>query len=363
MIDDAVVIDGVAHGYNLDPSNFVGGPRAAKFARTAYELLHKSLSPADDPRYTLREQQFVRTCDPELLASCLFEESQTDLAVYHAPQLVAFFKDGGSPMSTGKHAAELAPGRMYFYGSVYPFDTARAIDELDQQIEENGIIGLKFYPNDLYDGQLRSFRMDDEKIAFPIFEHALKRGIRSIAIHKAVILGPLPQPNFLKDFRLDDIEVAALTFRKLNFEIVHGGWAFLEDTVMLAQVFRNVYVNLEGPSAFLNFAPRRFAHLMGSLMQAGAEDRIIWATGAMAVHPRPLIEKFWKFEIPEDLIEGYGYPQLTSEVKRKVFAENFARMHAMNVQELVAAIPNDEQRLRQVHGVMAEPWSKAPVNV
>ncbi len=355
MIEDAFVIDAVAHGYNLDPSNFQATSAAKKFAAIAYPQLHKALSPPD-ARYLLSEEQFVRRCDPELLASCLFEESQSDMAVYHATPLYGFFKDGGSPISIGKAVAALAPGRMMFYGAVQPFDAARAIDDLDRQIEEDGIIGLKFYPNDLWQGKLTSFRMDDENVAFPIFEHARKRGLRSIAIHKAVVLGPQP----LNDFRPGDIEGAALAFRNLNFEIVHGGWAFLEDTVMLAQCFRNIYINLEGSSAFLNFAPRRFAMLIGSLLQVGAEDRILWGTGAMALHPRPLIEKFWQFEMPEDLVEGYGYPALTREIKRKILADNFARLHGLRLEDLAAGIPEDDRRKRQ-NEQLSEPWSKAEV--
>ena len=355
MIEDAFIIDAVTHGYNLDPSNFQATAAAKKFAAIAYPQLHRALSPPNS-RYVLSEEQFVRTCDPELLASCLFDESQTDIGVYHATPLYGFFKDGGSPISIGKAVSALAPGRMLFYGAVHPFDTARAIDELDRQIEENGIIGLKFYPNDLWQGKLTSFRMDDENVAFPIFEHARKRGLRSIAIHKAVVLGPQP----LNDFRLGDIEGAALAFRSLNFEIVHGGWAFLEDTVMLAQCFRNIYINLEGGSAFLNIAPRRFATLIGSLLQVGAENQILWGTGAMALHPRPLIEKFWQFDMPEDLMDGYGYPALTQAIKRKIFAGNFAHLHGLSLPDLVAAIPEDERNKRQ-NKQLAEPWSKAEV--
>lgn len=355
MIEDTFVIDAVIHGYNLDPSNFQNTKAAAKFAAIAYPQLHLAVSPKDDPRYVLSEKQFMQTPGPEFLASAIFEESQTDLGVYHTVPLYGFFKDGGSPMSIGQAIGKIAPGRMLYYGAVHPFDLVRAKEEIDRQLEEEGIIGLKFYPNDLWQGKLTSFRMDDEKVAFPIFEHARKRGLRSIAIHKAVVLGP----QTLEDFRLGDIEGAALAFRDLNFEIVHGGWAFLEDTVMLAQCFRNIYVNLEGGSAFLNFAPLRFAHLVGSLLQAGAENQILWATGVMATHPRPLLEKFWQFEMPQDLQQGYGYPALTREIKQKILAGNFARLHKLDLAELAAAIPNDARRQRQQQGELAEPWSKA----
>jgi hypothetical protein len=31
--------------------------------------------------------------------------------------------------------------------------------------------------------------------------------------------------------------------------------------------------------------------------------------------PRPAIEAFWNFEMPRDLVEEYGLPELTKEVR------------------------------------------------
>lgn len=42
---------------------------------------------------------------------------------------------------------------------------------------------------------------------------------------------------------LDDIGGAADAFPELNFEIVHGGMAFLDETGMQLSLFPNVYVN------------------------------------------------------------------------------------------------------------------------
>jgi hypothetical protein len=38
------------------------------------------------------------------------------------------------------------------------------------------------------------------------------------------------------------------------------------------------------------------------------------------------------FEIPQDLCEGYGYPQLTPVAKRKILGENLLRLHGMDVE-------------------------------
>ncbi len=346
MIDGMYVVDGVAHAYNWDPSNFRSDRVAEKFREIVYPHIHEMLSPPDSD-YLMNRDEFLRTCDPETLVNCLFAESQTDLAVYHEVPLFGFVNDGGSPMSIGRAAADLAPDRFLFYGAVRPYDTANAIDKIDRQLEEPGIIGLKMYPNDVWEGEVKRFRLDDEELAYPILQHAVDRGIKTVAIHKAWIFGPSP----IEPFKLDDLERAILTFRDLNFEIVHGGWAFVEETVMLAQNFANVYVNLEGPSAFANLAPERFAHFIGAMLRSGAEDQIIWATGAMAAHPRPMIEALAQLEISEQLQEGYGYPPLTKEIKAKILGENFARMHGFDLAE--RATVDD----RFAGSELAPPWS------
>jgi predicted TIM-barrel fold metal-dependent hydrolase len=68
--------------------------------------------------------------------------------------------------------------------------------------------------------------MDDPEIAFPLFERALYLGLKAVAIHKAIPLGPVPMDHY----RMDDIDAAAAAFPDLQFEIVHGGFAFIEET-------------------------------------------------------------------------------------------------------------------------------------
>ncbi|MEJ7631738.1 MAG: hypothetical protein WKF28_04475 [Rubrobacteraceae bacterium] len=50
-------------------------------------------------------------------------------------------------------------------------------------------------------------------------------------------------------------------------------------------------------------------------------------------HPKWALDAFWDFEIPQDLVEGYGYPQLTEQAKRKILGENLLRLSGMDVEE------------------------------
>jgi uncharacterized protein len=45
------------------------------------------------------------------------------------------------------------------------------------------------------------------------------------------------------------------------------------------------------------------------------------------------LDAFWNFELPPDLVEGYGYPQLTEQAKRKILGENLLRLQGMDVKE------------------------------
>ena len=129
---------------------------------------------------------------------------------------------------------------------------------------------------------------------------------------------------------------------------------------MLLACFPNVAVNLEGTSLYVINMPRKFAEILGTLLAAGAADRIIWGTGGPVGHPRPLIEAFWNFEMPVDLVEGYGYPPLTEDVKRAILGENVVRILGIDLDEMRQRAARDEFADR---GELAEPWSAPELKV
>ncbi len=40
----------------------------------------------------------------------------------------------------------------------------------------------------------------------------------------------------------------------------------------------------------------------------------------------------WNFELPQDIVEDRGYPQLTEQAKRKILGENLARLHGVDIE-------------------------------
>ena len=349
MLDDCFVIDSVTHGYHFDAGNSKDPEATNVIAGQLY-----ALGLATMPEGALLPwDRWISADDPELVANCLFAESRTDAAIYHEVPIFGLFEDGGSPLWVGKEMRERWPGRVLLYGGVSPWQEG-ALERVDQLVEEHGVVGIKLYPLDLVEGEAKVLDMSDPEVAFPIFERARQRGIRTIAIHKALPLGPVP----LAPFEVRDVEGAAAAFPDLTFEIVHGGLAFLEETAWQVARFPNVVINLEGTSISLGRSPRRFAEILGTFLSFGAAERIVWATGAMAVHPRPLLDAFWELEMPRDLVEDYGMPELTREVKRAILGENAARILGLDINEMKRQAQGDEFSDREE---LAPMWSRAGV--
>jgi uncharacterized protein len=351
MIDDCLVIDGVAHCYNfaLDNLQAAAAPMVPALETALYDGFHVKFSSKAGSGFTLDAERYMRDPNAERLAHALFAESQTDIAIYHEVPMWGIFRDGGSPIAIGRQMRSLFPGRVALYGAISPFQPDWR-ERLHQMVEEDQVCGVKFYPLDLVEGAPTAIRFDDAERMFPVLEQVQALGIRTVGVHKSMPMGPVPLTPFLPT----DVEMAAGAFPGLNFEIVHGGFAFLEETAFQLERFPNVSVNLEGTSAYLINRPRKFAEIIGAFLAAGAEDRITWATGCVALHPRPFIEALWNFSMPADLIDGYGFPDLTTERKRKILGLNQARISGLDVPALVAAQRGDA--FSAATG-LAPPWS------
>lgn len=352
-LDDVFILDSTVHAFNPSEDNHVEGPFKQRIAAQLSETLwrgHTQLLPDGNPKWALSEERFKRPMDATTLSNALFAESQTDICIYHGTPLYGIYKDGGSPLAVGKQMRERHPGRVALYGPVSPWQPD-ALDVMDRLVEEDGVVGFKLYPMDLVNGRINTYRLDDPEIAFPLLEKAQKLGIKNIATHKAIPQGQVPTGPFAPH----DVAGAAIAFPDLTFEVVHGGFAFLEETDWQLRSFPNVVVNLESSSSYLmQGAPRRFAELIGTFLRAGGEDRIYWSTGCNSHHPRPYVEMFWNFQIPDDMVEGYGFPQLTEQAKRKILGLNHASRLGWDVATKRQAIAHDEfSRLT----ALREPWS------
>lgn len=343
MLNDHFVIDGVVHAFDLSEENYAYPRHAGPIAQA-----QAGIAMAQAPGYQLPAEAVLRDWPMEDTVNLLFNESQTDVAVYHPTPIFAF-KDGMSGLDKGVEALARWPQRIIgSYACVDPLEGEAAIAELDRQIELFRPLGLKLYPTSWRQaGNPQGWRMDDPQVAFPIFEAAAERGITTIAIHKAVPLGPVPTAPF---FAPGDVELAADRFPEIDFEIVHGGAAFVEETAWLLGRFANVWVNLEFLGMLLSYRPRLYERALLGLMHIGGEaviDRLIWSSGTMQFHPDLQLGAFARFQFDDAVREEFGLfgpppPPLSEEHKGKILGGNYARLHGLDVAALEAAIAADE---------------------
>jgi uncharacterized protein len=83
---------------------------------------------------------------------------------------------------------------------------------------------------------------------------------------------------------------------------------------------------------YMPLGPLECAHLLGTLLRDMGAEYVMWGTDAtLWASPQWQIEAFRRFRIPDELVAGYGYPQLTDEVKRKIFGGNAARLWSIKI--------------------------------
>jgi predicted TIM-barrel fold metal-dependent hydrolase len=346
-INGTFVLDSVVHGFDSTTANVAS--RYGKSLLLANFGFQWSMVP--DP-YRLEPLRYFQAMTADVLESLLFLESDVDAAVYHTVPAWGFLKDM-SPMNIGLELKRRHADRVFLYGGISPLQGSIALDELDRQVEEWGIIGLKLYPVDVIDGEVKVLRFDDHKLLYPVLERCRKHGVKVIAVHKAMPLGAVA----MDPFKNGDIDYAAIDFPDLDFEIVHSGFAFLDEAAFQIARFPNVYVGLESTATLAVRHPRKLARILGEFMIMGGAKKLFWSSGASSPHPRPVLEAFARLEMPIDMIEGDGYPPLTDEVKADILGRNYARLHNIDLAAIGSKIAHDDLSQRRARG-LAEPWSR-----
>ena len=106
------------------------------------------------------------------------------------------------------------------------------------------------------------------------------------------------------------------------------GYPYCDDLNMIAMGHPNVYVCLSLLIPWATCAPRKFAEIIGEALRWVGPDKIIWGTdyAGFGAQVRAAVQGLREFQIPEDMQEGYGYPAITEEDRRKIFGENLGKL-------------------------------------
>ena len=322
--NDAIVFDGVAHVFNFEKKNALG-PAGEMFINHLYAF-HNVLTPEGQP--LLPPEEFLRQWTVDDIDEMVYRNSTTDMLVAMPLPLTDLFRDGLSPWEECAELARRNPDRTVFWGSVNPLEGRHALDLMERQVGEFGARAFKFY-NVRYDfGRPFPWRMDDPRVAFPVFEKAQELGVNLIGVHKGLPLGPQP----IEHTQTWDMDGAAANFPDINFVIFHVGLPFIDETCWQLIRHPNLYASIAATINLIARAPRQFAEIMGKLLFWCGEDKIVYGSEAPIFQPQWALDAFWNFQLPQDLVEGYAYPQLTEQAKRKILGENLLRLHGMDVE-------------------------------
>lgn len=310
----------------------------------------------------------------------IFFDSDTDVAVlsnsYTRDKRRQFITEDQIAASRD-HVNTLANNeRVFAHGTIWP-SNERLLEDMDRQAETLKISGWKGYsvgdpwgagknPDKLnYEFALGDnpefylpWRMDDEKVAYPAYEKALKHGVKNICIHK----GMMPADNYQtfpnwEYAQVNDVGKAAKDWPELNFIIFHSALRPLLDASQysvefektgklpwvdeLAAIPREYGVDNVYAEIGLSFAmtattyPRVAAAMLGTLIKNMGADHVIWGTDSLWFGcPQWQIEAFRRIEIPEDLQEKFGYAPLgdgLSDVRNAILGYNAAKLYNLEI--------------------------------
>ncbi len=250
----------------------------------------------------------------------LFENSDTDMASACSVPLFSHWRAGLGPVELSDAFAKSNPKRVVLTGGVDPayHGLDFALEEMERQVKELGAVSMKFYQ---YQRRGCAWRADDRDVAYPLWEKAIELGIKMVQFHKGfpLELGPV------EAFKPNDIQYAAADFPELNFGIHHLGDPYVDETISIASRFDNIYLIL--PLWFNQYylQPWKMLERLGEALLYVGSDRICYGSEAFIwPHVQTYIDTLANLEMPEELQDRYGYPEITREMKENILGKAFA---------------------------------------
>jgi predicted TIM-barrel fold metal-dependent hydrolase len=350
MIDSMVVVDAVVHPWNMAPENL--NPQAPDVI-AAVHASHRLSVDAAHHEYILEDREFFTDLSWDVVAQAEFVETPVDLGVMHALPNLGFGRSYITDPERSAAFRDCHPQRFRFYGTVDTPKTDAAIAQLEHQVKALKADGLKLYPAFFYDNIGEGWKMDGAEFARPLLEAARDLGLRHVAIHKALWLPPAPR----EAFAIDDLDSPLDRFPGIQFEMVHGGAAFLDETIALLKRHRNLWLTLETTFQYILVKPRVFAKILGRIIAEVGSDRLLFASGNNLGHPAPLLEAFRHYQFPDELIEEFGLRPLTGKDRANILGGNALRLHGLTAAAVIAATADDPFARQRAAGVPA-PWHR-----
>jgi hypothetical protein len=188
----------------------------------------------------------------------------------------------------------------------------------------------------------------DDDVGLALLERVRTVGPRIVCAHKG-IAGPVPGAAPAASSPRD-IGPAARAYPDIQFVVYHSGYDVDAGTEEGAETSgrgvgrlvasladagigpgANVWAELGSTWFLMLRRPREAAHVLGKLLRAVGEDRILWGTDSIWYGPPQfLIDAFRAFTVPPRFQEEFGYPPLTPAVKAKILGANAAALYGFD---------------------------------
>ncbi len=234
---------------------------------------------------------------------------------------------------TNGQAAEVCerhPDRLLLTPNVGPVKIRgmkNVLWELEYLVKERNARMVKVYPPE-------DLPLNDPEM-YPLYEKAGELGI-PVAVHTGWCWVPPGVSYNCLPVLLDQV---ATDFPEVNFIAFHAGYPHFLELALSAAVHPNIYYGLNLLVPWAATAPRRFAEILGEALRFVGPDRIVWGTdcAGFGMQVWGAVRGLCEFEMPEDMCEGYGYPQLTDGDRAKIFGLNMAKILGIEPKRKVEA--------------------------
>ncbi len=307
-------------------------------------------------KHTLQDIQF------ESFYKQIFEHSQTSLAVLsNAPNddKKAWFLSNEQALSTRDRVNARTGKRSLLAHALITPGQPGWEEELDKALELNPDAVKGYTLGDPGGTSQYPWRLDDEQLAYPVYEKLQKARITNVCIHKGLLptgYGQWMPQDKVRYAAVDDVGRAARDWPDLNFIIYHsaiekvipnaadvrtfkktGRIDWVTDLAEIPEKFDvdNVYAELGAVfAATCSSVPELCAGILGTLIKGIGSDHVCWGTDSVWFgSPQWQIEALRRFEIPQAMRREFGFSPLgpaDGQVKRRIFGENSARLYGVD---------------------------------
>jgi len=214
--------------------------------------------------------------------------------------------------------------------------------------KEHNCWGFKCYPEWGPETPFaRGWRLDDPNSGIKMIEKAIELDSKIICIHKGIVFPGWDRTTSTPE----DVGIVANMYPDVSFVVYHSaieidaagegaynpmnsqGTDRLCRAAEVNNLFgKNMFAELGSCWAQVMNAPEKAQHVIGKLLKYLGPDNVVWGSECIWLgSPQPQIEAFRTFQISKEFQMMFGYPEITPEIRAKIFGLNSARIYKIDV--------------------------------